>query len=295
MFDLKKACKKCKPLSIQKYRRDIQRLAELIGLEKIPEKGDWLKKDELFQNYKKIPLNKRRAYSVAAVKANQAYGYEKFEKWSKAMFDDVKEYKKKRGKQKLSDSEKAKMPVGGFPALKKISTEFKRSIKRDIDAEEVKGLYLYSQYIVIRFYSEFAFRNDLATVQIGAGDNRLTKSKGVYSIKMTDFKASDKIGDITVVLTKALSNVLAKYIKYRAQFDLGHKYLLVNSTGGMLTKKGLGTILNQITKKYLGKGFGTRIIRILKARHESETIDKAKKIAQDMLHTLEQSQQYNKK
>ena len=294
MFDLKKACKNCKPLTIKKYKRDVQRLAELIDLEKIPEKGGWLKKEALFKKYKSMPLNKRRAYSVAAVKANQAYGLTN-DKWSTAMFDDVKEYKKNRSKQKLSESEKKKIPLGGFKALKKISTEFKRSIKRDIDAEEVKGLYLYSQYVVIRFYSEYAFRNDLATVQLGVGQNKLTKSKGVYSINMTDFKASDKIGPITVVLSKALSNVLAKYIKYRAKFDLPHKHLLVNSTGSQLSKKGLGTILNQITKKYLGKGFGTRIIRILKARHESDTIDKAKKISQEMLHTLEQNQQYNKK
>jgi hypothetical protein len=294
MFDLKKACKNCKKASIQKYRRDIERLAELIGHDEIPKSGEWLKKELLFKKYKALPLNKRRAYSVAGVKALQAYGIT-FEKWNKAMFEDVKDYKVVRGKQKLSDSEKAKIPDGGFSALKKISTEFKRTIKRDISSEEVKGLYLYSQYIVIRFYSEFAFRNDLATVEIGKGDNKLVKSKGIYTIKMTDFKASDKLGNIDVTLSKALSNVLAKYIKYRAKFNLPHNFLLVNSTGGKLSKKGLGTILNQITKKFLGKGFGTRIIRILKARENSETIDKAKKIASDMLHSLEQSQQYNKK
>ena len=294
MFDLKKACKHCKPQSIKKYERDISRLFKLLDLEKLPEKGTWLKSEKLFKKYKALPLNKRRALSVGALKASQAYGV-KNEKWLAAMVADVNEYKAQRGKQKLTDAEKSKIPDQGFKALKKISTEFKRSIKTDIARGGLKGLYMYSQAIVIRFYSEVAFRNDLATVEINEGENKLTKQRGIYSIEMTNYKASDKLGKITVVLSKALSNVFAKYIKYRAKFDFKHAYLLVGPTGNKLSKKGLGNILNQITKKYLGTGFGTRIIRIMKARSEKDTIDKAKKIASDMLHSLAQSQQYNKK
>ena len=294
MFDLKKACKNCTPQTIKKYRRDVLRLCKLIDLDKIPDSGTWLKSDKLFKKYHSLPLNKRRALSVAGVKANQAYGL-KNEKWVNAMLSDVKQYKQNRGKQKLSETEKKKMPVEGFKALKKISTEFKRSIKTDIAKNNIKGLYKFSQALIIRFYSEVAFRNDLATVQINTGENKLTKSKGIYSIQMTNFKASDKLGKITVGLSKALSAVLSKYIKYRAKFDLDHAFLLVGPNGKKLSKKGLGNILNRITKQYLGTGgFGTRIIRILTARSEKDTIDKAKKIASDMLHSLEQSQMYNK-
>ena len=293
-FDLKKACKNCKPQTIKKYARDILRLSKLINLEKIPDKPAWLKSEKLFKKYKALPLNKRRALSVAAVKAYQAYGV-KNDKWLKAMVSDVNAYKGERKKQKLTDAEKSKLPEQGFKALKKISTEFKRSIKTDIARGGSKGLYLYSQYVIIRFYSEVAFRNDLATVQINEGENKLSKKKGKYNIEMTNFKASDKLGKITVELSKALTTVLTRYIKYRAKFNLDHSYLLVGVKGKRLSKKGLGNILNQLTKRYLGKGFGTRIIRIMKARSENVTIEKAKKIASDMLHTLEQSQQYNKK
>ena len=296
VFEMKKACKNCLAATVKKYERDAQRLYELNNEGALPrDKSKWLKSDALFKKYKALPLNKRRAMSVAGVKASQAYGVKDHPRWDKALRDDVLAYKKTRSKHKLTDAEKSKIPVGGFEALKKISTEYKRNIKNDIKRKDLAGLYSYSKYIVVRFYSEYAFRNDLATIQIGEGENKLSKTKGIYEIEMKNFKSSDKIGKVTVKLSKALSSVFTKYIKYRAQFDLTHSYLLVNRSGARLSKKGLGNILNQITKKYLGTGFGTRIIRILKARSETKILDAAKKVANDMLHSLAQNQDYNKK
>jgi hypothetical protein len=293
MFDLKKACPHCKADSIKKYKRDIKRLYKLNHSGDLPETGTWVNSKKTIDSYSALPLNIRRALSVAGVKAAQAYSISK-EKWSSLMFQDVVDYKKKRSKQRLSDKEKEKIPAGGFKALKKISTEFKRSIKHLLETNTLKALYAYTQYIIIRFYSEVAFRNDLATVEIETGKNKLSKKKGIFTIFMTQFKASEKIGNVDVKLSRALSNALTKYLKFRAKFELTHKYLLVNSSGGKMSKKQLGLVLNQLTKKYLGKGFGTRIIRILKARDESKILERAKKVANDMLHSLAQSQSYNK-
>ena len=91
MFDLRKACKHCKPQSIKKYARDISRLYKLLDLDKLPENATWLKSEKLFKKYKSLPLNKRRALSVAGVKASQAYGV-KNEKWLSAMVADVNAY-----------------------------------------------------------------------------------------------------------------------------------------------------------------------------------------------------------
>jgi hypothetical protein len=271
------------------------RLSKLAGIDDIPDTSTWLFKDSLFTKYKKLPLKQRKSMSVAGWKATQAYSKEDNKKWYEAMLSDIGSYKSERRKQKLSPEEKAKIPEKGFAALKKISTEFKRSIKLDLAKNTLKSLYLYTQYIIIRFYSEVAFRNDLATVTLGDGGNNLSKQKGIYTIHMKDFKASEKIGNIDVKLSKALSRVITTYIKYRSKFDLKHKYLLVNSAGDNLSKKALGIILNKITKKYFGKSFGTRLIRIMKVRSEADAVEKAKKVANDMLHSLEQSQQYNKK
>ena len=272
------------------------RLSKNLGHEKIPEAGGWLKSEKLFGIYKKMPLSSRRALSVAAVKASQAYGQPPGA-WYKAMVSDVALYKKQRGKQLKSEDEKKKWPTGGFAALRKVATEFKRSIKNSISASSLPGLYAYSQYIILRFYSEVAFRNDLATVRIGRGKdgNRLTKEKGIYTIVMREFKASDKIGVVTVKLSKALSKAIDQYVKYRGKLSLDHDRLLVNSKGGALSKKGLGQILNKLTRKYLGKGFGTRMIRVLKVTSEKDALDKAAKLAHDMLHSIDTSQTYARK
>ena len=296
VLDISSACKQCTPQTQKKYLRDIKRLYELTNTGEVPaKKGSWLNSEKLFKKYKAIPLNIRRALSVAAVKAAQSYKIDA-SKWGDAMRQDVAQYKKSRGTQKISPVEKSKWPAGGYPVLKKISTEFKRSIRRDIAGPPtIKGLYVYSQYIALRFYAEVAFRNDLPSVVLKGTGNVMSKKKGVYSIKMTDFKASSKIGPITVTLSRKLTRVLDKYIKYRNKLDLPHSHLIVNSQGKAMSKKALSVILNRLTKRYTGKSFGTRLIRVMKATHEKKTLDAAKKIANDMLHSLDTSQTYARK
>jgi hypothetical protein len=266
----------------------------MAGNENIPKTGTWLFADKLIKKYKALPLKQRRTLSVAGWKATLAYSLDK-KVWSELMTNDILAYKKNRSKQKLTTEEKEKIPAKGFSALKKASTEYKRSIKLDLAKKTLKSLAIYGRYLIFRFYAEVAFRNGLATVQIGEGLNKLIKKKGVYTIFMKQHKTSDKMGEITVVLSKALSKVIGTYIKYRKQYDLKHSYLLVNQKGEPLSKKSLGVILAQLTRRYFGKSFGTRLIRIMKVQSESGTLEKAKKLANDMLHSMAQSQQYNKK
>ena len=295
MLDLKKVCPNCKKETVQKYRRDLGRLYKLTGEGDLPAKGTWLKSDALFKKYKAIPLNRRRQLSVAAVKGLQGYGL-KHEKWNIAMVEDVKAYKKQRGKQKLSKVEKEKWPVGGYPVMKKMSTEYKRSIRRILQgAPSVKGLYAYSQALILRWYAEIAWRNDLVTVVVKGDGNLLSKKKGIYSVNMKEFKSSNKIGEIDVTLSKALSRVVDKYMKYRNKVELDHDYLIVNASGNKLSKAGLVKILNRLTKKYTGKAFGTRMIRIMATTHQKDALDKASKLASQMLHSLDTSQTYVRK
>ena len=119
VLDIKKACKQCTPQTIKKYLRDIKRLYELTNTGDIPAKdGKWLKSEKLFKKYKAIPLNIRRALSVAGVKASQAYGLDS-RLWGEAMRADIIQYKKSRSEQKISKVEKEKWPKGGYGALKK--------------------------------------------------------------------------------------------------------------------------------------------------------------------------------
>ena len=288
-FNLKKVCPKCTPETVKKYLRDIQRLRRLSSgtqnpSKEIPENPAWLKAKTLFEKYQKIPLEKRRALSIAAVKAGYGYGLKENKRWYDAMIRDVNAYKTKRAKQQKTPIEKKKWLPGGLKQLKKASTEMKREIRRLLMENTIKSLYFYSQYLVLRFYSEVALRNTLAEVEISKGANHISKKKGIFTLKLTKFKVSEKIGPVEIPLTRALSTVLTKYIKYRSQFKLDHNYLLVNASGKKLSRKALGVLLHKLSKKYTGKAVGTRQLRVQFATENREVLDKALKISKGMLH-----------
>ena len=54
------------------------------------------------------------------------------------------------------------------------------------------GFFLYTQYIILRFYSEHQLRNDLATVKLkGSGDDNILKR--VKGISFVEFGAQDVV------------------------------------------------------------------------------------------------------
>ena len=233
---------------------------------------------------------------MAGVKSGQAYSLKENKIWYQAMLEDIGLYKKQRTLQNKSESEKKNIPKEGLKVLKKIASEYKRSIRLTLQSPSTESLYKYSQYIIVKFYSEVALRNTLADVEIGKGDNHLTKKKGIYTIHLSKFKASDKVGSIEFPLSKALSSALRKYITFRGIVNPDHNYLLVNAKGGKLSKKGLGLILQKLTKKYTGSSFSTRIIRILKATANADIIEKALKVSKEMLHKdIKMTQSYIRK
>ena len=298
-FNLKKACPKCKPETIKKYKRDILRLMNLNSEtqnQTLPDTAAWLSKKTLFEKYKKIPLEKRRALSIAAVKSLQAYGVKDKKKWFDAMMSDVNAYKKKRSLQNKSVTEKAKWLQGGLKTLKRASTEMKREIRRLLLEKTLKSLYAYSNYLILRVYSEVALRNTWADVEIGTGENHISKKKGVFTLKLTKFKVSEKVGPVEIPLSRALSTAMSKFIKYRKQFELDHKFLLVGASGKKLSRKALGLILQKLSKKYTGKAVGSRQLRIQFATENKDILDKAMKISKEMLHSdLKQTVSYARK
>ena len=239
----------------------------------------------MFKKYKALPLNVRRAYSVAGVKAGQALSLKENKKWYAAMLKDIQAYKEQRSLQNKSEEEKKNWPKGGISVLKKVASEIKRSIRLALKTPSIEALYLYSQYILVKFYSEVQLRNTLADVEIGKGDNHLTKSKGIYTIHLSKFKASDKVGKVEFPLSKALSTAIHRYIKFRTQLNLPHNFLLVNAKGNKLSRKGLGAILHKLTKRFTGKAFGSRLARVLFATENKAVLDKALKISKEFLHS----------
>ena len=221
------------------------------------------------------------------------------EYWKKEVELDSAEYDKKRSTNKASDKEKENWT--GYTALKKASTEYKRSIGRIFKNPKynTKDLFLYTKYVCVRFYSSYAFRNELATVKLegGSNDNLLIKKKGgTYKVALRKHKTSRSAGTIEVDLDKNVSKVLTRYIKYRNKVpQVEHQYLLSNSKGEPLSQRMLGNILREITSKFLGKRFATRQLRIMQATQDSELIQKATEAAKKQLHSIKQHGEYARK
>ena len=244
-------------------------------------------------------MSKRRHLSVAGVKAAQSYKQEDIvDKWSVFMWKDSKDYNQKRMLNKITDDEKKKWPDGGFTQLKKASTEFKRRIGNIFKKEPtLKNLYQYTRYIILRFYSEVAMRNDLASLKINKSDgNYLTRSKQQYTIHMKHFKTSKSLGETEIKLNKGLSKAIFEYVRYRNRISgVEHEYLLSNQKGKPLSKPAMGKMLTKLTSDLLDKKIGSRIIRVLKATHFKKEIDIANELASEMQHSLKTQKTYVRK
>jgi len=297
---IKKVCKKCSPESIKVYIRTIRRLYKLVDDGKVPDSVSWLAKEELEKKYKKLSLNKRRHLSISAVKLSQAFGNKKLEeKWSKHMYSDSEAYNKQRNLNKVTDVEREKWPSGGYAALKKASTEFKRRISKVFKTEpSLKNLYLYTKYVILRFYASVAMRNDLASFTLkksGDTSNYLTRAKAQYTVHMRSFKTKKFVGETEITFDKNVSKVIFAYIKYRNKLDIKHDFLLSNQKGQPLSKSALGKILALLTSDLLSKKISTRIIRVLKATAHKKQIDEMRNLAKEMQHSLKTQGQYTRK
>ena len=267
----------------------------------IPGTGAWLAKDDLMAKFKKLPLTQRRTMSVAAVKAAQVYG-KTHEKWISQMYKSQSEYTDQRNKNEKTDKEKKLWPKGGFSAIKQAATEQKRRIRHILSEEpSFPGLFAYGMYIVLRLFSELPFRNTFATLQVSETKEgnyiEVPKTKkSPIKFHLRQFKNSKQIGEREFTLGKANSGALRKFLKYREDAGVKHKFLLSTKNGSRMTRANLGKSLHKVTKDLLGKAFGSRLIRILASTEAKPEIDKAVAMSEKLLHgRMKQTKQYTRK
>lgn len=298
---LKKVCKKCQPSSIRLYLQNIKRIYRLLepDAEKLPKTGAWLKKDKLFTELKKIPINKRRALSLAGLKATYAYDFS--EKASKRFYDlmiaDSEAYQKNRNKNVATDKEKKLLPKDGIKSLKKAAVTYKRRIKFLLEKDpSLKGLYKYQMYIALKLYTQIPFRNTFSDIQISDKDikgNYLLTKKGNMKFVMRKYKNSDRLGEREVDINRANTIAIRKFLKYRDGL-VKHKYLFSTLHGEKMSRASFGKALQKTYSSVLGKNIGSRLIRIIHANSEKEAIMKTKELTNKLLHGPKQTSQYVK-
>ena len=293
---LTKICGSCTPQSIKVYLRNIRRLHQLISDDQIPTTGKWLSDKKLMTAFKKLDLPKRRAISVAAVKATKAYGTSA-ESWNTQMYKAQSEYTDKRNKNEKSEVEKDKWPKGGFQAIKKAAVEQKRRLRHILKGKPtLAGLYKYQFFIVLKLFTQLPFRNTFATLQIEKttqGNYLDIPKRGGIKIKLREYKNVKQLGEKEFTLNRSNTTQLRKFLTYRGEL-VDHKYLLSTRAGKKMTRSAMGKGLHKVTRELLGKSIGSRIIRVLAATESKPEIDKASKLADTMLHTTTQSKQYTR-
>ena len=271
--------------------RNTLRLYRLIEKEgDIPLTGDWLVKKNLVDAYKKQPLNVRRHLSVAGVKAARAYK-KNDDKWTILMYKDSSAYERGRSKNKRTAKEEKAWPKGGIKAVRTASKELWKRVKvllREDDNPNLKTLYKYAMYIVLKLFSSDApFRNTFASISLKKNDGNYIEmpKKGNFTFVVNKHKASKKIGPKEVKLSRSNTMALRKYIKYRNSIPaVKHDYLLSNMSGGKMSKATLGKAVHRVTKEITGKSFGSRLIRVLFASESKSEIDKVAALSNKMLH-----------
>jgi len=284
---LKATCKKCTPASIKVYTRSIKRLYNLEFEGEVPATGSWLNNKKLVKKYEDLALNIRRHLSVAGLKACLAYKT-KDDAWRIRMMSDSMKYSNQREKNEKSEKEEKLWPKGGYAAIKKASSELLKRIKHQLKEEpNLAIMYRYQMYIALKMFAEAPMRNTFASLQIGEhpeGNYIETPKKGSFTLVIRKHKASKKIGERRVKLSRGMTTALRKFLRYREKTDVRHKFMFTGKLGKKLSKSAFGKALHRVTKEIIGKAFGSRIIRVLAATSEKESLDKIADLSNKMLH-----------
>ena len=299
---LKNTCKNCAKASIQVYFRNTRRLFRLINEDgPIPDTGDWLGKKILMEKYKKLPLNIRRHLSTAAVKACKAYKRSP-DKWSVEMYKAANQYERKRNENKRTDKESKAWPKGGIKAVKRASKEQWKRVKVLLksDAEpNLKTLYKYALFIILKLFSEVPFRNLFPTFSLKKSEgNYISRpKKGNWSFVVNKHKTSKSQGPLEVKISRANTMALRKFVAYQDKVpEVEHDFLLSNKSGSKMSKANMGKAVHRVTKELLGKAFGSRLIRVLASSALKPEIDAVYALQKKLLHApgSKQTKQYTR-
>lgn len=281
---LRNVCRNCKPNSLKTYAANIRALARLAKLEAVPTHKRWLNA-ALLKHVRSLPLTQYKRFSMAGVKALQAYGA-KDEKWETAMRDSTEKYGRIRDTGRRTKRERENWPEGGYAALSKLAKELHGEVVH-LEQKKPKSLstaelYHYQRYFIIQFYAKHALRGDLAEVRIKKpfGPNYL---KGTQ-LHIGEHKTVRARGAITVALAEPVQKALRHFLPM-VRAKTKHGYLLSTlRTGNRLKREDMLKILRNVTKERLGKNLGVQLIRVLKTTASKAEIDKAHALQQELGH-----------
>ena len=213
-------------------------------------------------NYlKSLPVNTATSVLSALIVLE---GRERFGRLYDSLVEDNE---KMRGHQRFSDAE-----LKNWTSSKEIKEGIQRirfevtklgllDRPRKLNAKEFQIL---QHLLVLTFYSEFHFRSDLVTVRLGkhTGENYFHGGK-LYLNKFKTAKQFKTRGLLPQIFTpsRRLGALLRKFVDIRKRQDIKHDFLICNMKWKPFKRDTFYKYLSGITWKYIGKRFGTSMLR----------------------------------
>ena len=289
---LRKVCKHCKPSSLKTYHANVKALARIAKVgPPVPTNKRWLS-SALLKQVAAMPLQKYKRFSMAGVKALQAYGA-KDQTWDTAMRDSTEKYSRIRDSGRRTQREKKNWPSGGYAALSKLARELHEEVehletkKKTLSASE---LYQYQRYFIILFYSKHALRGDLADVRIKKplGPNWIKGNQ----LHIGEHKTAKARGPIEIKLAEPVQKALGHFLPM-VKARTTHGFLLSTlRTGNRLRREDMLKILRNTTFERLGKKLGVQLIRVLKTTESKAEIDRAHALQMELGHSAGMQRRY---
>ena len=293
---LKKSCPTCTDSSQTTYFHSIQALSLFAGRQTIPSGPAWLN-SALLKKVRALPLQKYKRFTIAGVKALNAYGKTENKAWWEAMRDATDKYTKLRMSGKRTKREAERWPKGGYSAIRKLSKQLHSEVQhleeRKPSELDAWARYQYQKYVIILFYSHHALRGDLADVQLRKGARSWIRKQGKsWKIHIGHHKTIRSRGPIELTVDPEVGAAFDKFVPMVKAAKLKHSYLLSTSQGNQLQRWDLLKLISKTTEKYIGKKIGIQILRVLKTTDKLKDLDTAHELQQELGHSAEMQRQY---
>lgn len=211
---------------------------------------------------------------VVALQAQKKPNKKLIEKYREVMINYLtKENSDAMKQEKSAKQEKNWVSMDDFVNLiNKLQNNIKEKgiIKKDIlNNKEYKEL---QDYVILRLYHEYPFRNDFGSLHIVKNEDGLEKDKNYlvvgkdYKIILNMYKTSKKYGTKEYMLSKQLKSLVKTLLKH-------------NKTGMLLANKkrtkpmsrnNLTITLQTIFMKHLGKKIGSSMLRHIQSTADNE-------------------------
>ena len=203
---------------------------------------------------------------VVALQAQPKQNKKLIEKYQEEMMKYLNQENATTFKQEKSDKQQKNwITMQHFvETINKVHKEIKEKKimkKKELDNCEYQ---LLQDYIILRLYHEFSWRNDIASIHVIDDEKKIEENKNYlvtrdkeYKIILQQYKTFKKYGKKEYTLDKNLQRLIKKLLKHNTSGFL----LLNKNRKSKMTRNNLTLHLNRIFMKYTNKKIGSSLLR----------------------------------